>query len=801
MRVQRRGTGRSLIGCKVLAAILSASCLTTPAIAQTDEAAPAISESDQAIVVTARRRDEFLQSTPVSVSVLSGDDVANRNLRDFQDLRGVVSNLEVLPLASGGASITIRGIGQTSNQVNVDAKSGLYVNDMYVARQEGNELYFYDIGSLQVLKGPQGTLFGKNTTGGAMLLTTQLPGYDPGGYVKGRLGSYKRVDLEGAVNIPLTDTILTRFSFRTQNADGFVSHVLNDGDSNNINNRSARFQIRAVPSDRFTADLLMEYNGNRSDGRTSIAVGCRPDASYMRNYTALHSQTLCDAYPILNQGNTVYGGAYLTIPTSANVTDTAVGGDAGELSRGNRGPHNDTDVATVNLRLEYELSDSLSVKAITAYRYSEASFYNPTVNVPTDIYAELDNTDTTQFTHEVQLSGQFLQDRLNFVIGGFYSSQDTYFLQDTGPDWIDPLGYIYEGDNLFKSWAAYAQASFEITPELELTVGGRYTYDKKEASSYVFFAGNGGTYMLDGELMQCGWFIGDFLGGIQNCGGDPATGAASETWDSFDPRVQLSYQVTEDIFVYASYTKGYNAGGFNQQLGSSNPSGSLAPYDTEKLDSYEAGFKSSWLDNALVLNLTGFYQEYADIQTTTLPCLPLGAPNCILTRQVQSGASVEVKGIEGEVVVRPVDGFTLSADGAFLDQDYTEIRPEAEPFFPLGLATPVTSAPRYTYSIAGSYEHIFPSDAMLTFSANWRFVDKKPACNPIGSCYTPSYGLLGGRIDFTPGPDNPWTFSLWGTNILDEYVEISRNYGGGMGIDSYVPGRPAEFGVEIRRDF
>ena len=170
------------------------------------------------VVVTARRRAEDLQQTPVSVTALSGALVEDLNVRNFTDLRFAVPNLEVGEMATGGTSMTIRGIGQGSSQVNVDAKAGFYIDEMYVARQEGNQLYFYDIDNLQVLKGPQGTLFGKNTTAGAVLLTTARPSTESGGYAKLRAGSFRRLDTEGAINLPLSDTLFTRVSWRTHNA-------------------------------------------------------------------------------------------------------------------------------------------------------------------------------------------------------------------------------------------------------------------------------------------------------------------------------------------------------------------------------------------------------------------------------------------------------------------------------------------------------------------------------------------------------------------------------------------------------
>ncbi len=175
MAAHPSSTTRALSALALIAG-MAASPVTAQSIAQSPNAAEAAPTDDVGeITVTARRREESLLTTPVSATVLSGRNLIQQNIRNFQDLRGAVSNLELVPLLSGGTSFTIRGIGQTFNQVNSDTKAGFYVDEMYVSRQEGNDLYFYDVASLQVLNGPQGTLFGKNTTAGAVLLTTQRP--------------------------------------------------------------------------------------------------------------------------------------------------------------------------------------------------------------------------------------------------------------------------------------------------------------------------------------------------------------------------------------------------------------------------------------------------------------------------------------------------------------------------------------------------------------------------------------------------------------------------------------------------
>ncbi len=758
------------------------------------------------VVVTARKRAENLQRTPVSETAISGAEAEQLNVRDFQNLRGLVPDLEVTPQANGGAALTIRGVGQTNDQVNADAKTGYYVNEVYVARQEGNSLYFYDVNSLQVLKGPQGTLFGKNTTGGAILLTNAQPGPDYGGYVQVRAGDYSRLDTEGAINVPLTDTLLTRFSFRTDSADGFIKHVLDDGESDNVDDKSFRGQIRWKPTSKLVVDLLGEYNQSNTNGMVSVVTGCNPNAYSPTNYQAVEGKSYCATYPTLPESAghyLVYGGATLSVPTSSLVTPLYTGGDYNDgLTRhGHPGPFNNTEVTTLNLRVNYQLNDDISLKSITGYRRSHSAFYNPTEDAPNDLYAEYDSTPTNELTEEDNVTGKAFGGRLNYVAGVYFYSQKTAFLQDTGPDWDgDPIGYAYGAHNNFTSYAGYAQASYKVLPALEATVGVRYTYDHKSANSDIFdqTSYSGVCNDTDAQAANDPYdFLAAFLAGAAACGGH-LVGADRKQWSDFNPRGQLSYQLTPDIYLYTSITTGYNAGGFNQQLGA-DLGGGLIGYNPEKLTDYEGGFKSEFFNHRLRFNVTGFYQKYSDIQTTVEVTY-----NHVPTRAIQTGASEHEDGVEAELELTPTRDLLVRGNMSYLNQAYDSVAPGITLF---NINSPVSTAPKYTYAFDAAYTYhlssLIASEATVTPALNWRAVGAKAGCNPIGACYLPAYGLLGGRADFKLSPQSPWTASFFGTNLLNAKVVLDEMLSSQLefGLTSYTPGRPREYGVEFTRTF
>ncbi len=325
----------------------------------------------------------------------------------------------------------------------------------------------------------------------------------------------------------------------------------------------------------------------------------------------------------------------------------------------------------------------MSIKSISGYRRSYTNYYNPTLNAPNDIYAELDDTDTTEVSQEFDLNGKAWGGRLTYVAGLYFELQNTFNVQDTGPDWDDPTGYTYAANTLNKSYAAFANVSYKILDPLELTVGARYSYDTKSARSLLNF-------QSDYSSAGCKTFALAFQTG-QACNG-LYSGAASDSWDSFDPSAKLSYQVLPNAFAYISFTKGYNAGGINQQLGS-NLGGGLVTYNPERLNAYEGGVKTDWFDKRLRVNSSIFYQKYQDIQTTLLVTF-----NGIATRQVQTGATAHEEGLELEVEALPIPDLSLHANAAYLRQHYDSIAKGVSAFT---LQTPVTSAPKFEYSVDG----------------------------------------------------------------------------------------------------
>ncbi len=824
-----------LYGLLLTSAASMSALMTVPALAQTASTAESASSGGlEEIVVTARKRSEDIQKTPVSITAMSPAELVQDNVRDISDLRGLVPNLEITPESNYGHAanaLTIRGIGQESLVANVDPGVGFYMNGLYIARPEGQLLGFFDVSGVQVLKGPQGTLFGKNTIGGAVLVDTQLPTDKFEGYAIFRYGSYNRIESEGALNIPINDKIQIRVSFATSDIDGYIKDLLDSGTKDDQHEKSGRIQIHLEPMDDLKIDLLGEFNYHHDDGSASIETACSDNQYVTTNYNGAYAipngkPTYCTQFPPLGKQYTVYG-----TPHAADPTGCLPGGyRAGNCNTyfGNEAAFTKVEVGTINLRMNYAIDENLAVKSVTGFR---RSFLNDLGGEyddggsPNCLYCEEDNTTTQEYSQEVNLNGNYWDGKLNFTVGAVYVDQESGFAQNTGPDFDgDPTGYSFLDSESFESDAAYAQATYKITDDLEFTGGARYSYDAKTVQSVLYnavglptYAANGGVtaqyvcYFRNEYPGYCQGIDGGKAGYEDGVGGYylPGPGAnnaagrqvASHRYYDFDPRAQLSYQVTPDIFAYVSVTGGYQSGGFNTQLGPvGSPNNGETPYGKERVWDYEGGFKTEWFEHRVRANITGFYQQFDDIQATVRnPAL------IVPTRQIVNAAAAHEDGIEVDFEYVATPDLVFRANGAWLDQHYDTLSTAAIASG-LTLQSPITSAPPYTGSVSVDYTYHLPWESTIVADLNYKYVGTR--LYGVASLYQNSfsasdpYYTLGARLTYV-SPDGKYSAGMWGTNLTGKYyaTNVCAYYCQGLGLSTYYPGRPRELGLELKYKF
>ncbi|AJP73192.1 TonB-dependent receptor [Sphingomonas hengshuiensis] len=733
----------------------------TPAPEATGAAQEAGYDGD--IIVTARRTSERLQDVPVAVTALGGEALAERNVATLDEIAKFTPNIRFDGAAalSGGnynATVFVRGVGQNDFAIFSDPGVGFYVDDVYYARSIGGVMDAVDIDNVQVLRGPQGTLFGKNTIGGAVLINTTNPDLNEySGRIEGTYGSYDRVDVKGAVNLPIVPGLAAlRISAASLNRDGYVKRLF-DGDTQG--DRAAqmvRAKLRIQPEGSgLTIDIGGDYTRARETSAPSdlLAVGNKPGITGIPFLTNYNTYVAPSRGIVAPNGQRTLNPSYIT----ASPYETWAGGPN----------DNDLDLWGVQSTIAYEFGNA-TLKSITAYRDMKAYFTRDGDNTPF-VFRQTTNRDKQwQLSQELQLTGKAIDDRLSYVLGGFYFKEKASDIATAdlaiglwapaAPPPYSPAVFIQNyTDN--RSLAAYGQVDFEIVPRLRITAGGRYTSDQK-----IFTSIN----VRQRDLVK---FV-------------DVTKKA--TFEKFTPRLGMDFKATKDLLLYVSYSKGFKQGGFNGRPLVSDAE--VTAYAPEELTTYEGGIKSQWLEGMVTANLAVFHSKYKDIQLTV---------NQTPTNFVANAASGEINGVELETVLRPAPWFTFNAGLGYLDAKYTSVGAGLGPtqILPITLNSHFVKAPEWTVTSGVNVTHEFAGGSEAAFRADYTMYSRiyhDVANSPLIT--DDGYGLLNARLSYTL-PNKDITLAVFGTNLTKELYLVSGNVSGAFGLAEASYGRPREWGV------
>ena len=765
-----------LLAGVALAALLpfQAQALTEPPQSQTaqPEAAPAPGNTAAAaegdILVTARRQSERLQDVPIAVTAFSGDALERRNVDTLDQIAKYTPNIRFDGAAalSGGnynATVFIRGIGQNDFAIFSDPGVGFYVDDVYYARSIGSVLDAVDLDSVQVLRGPQGTLFGKNTIGGAVLITTGQPDTRTlSGKIEGTYGSYNRIDVKGYVNIPIvSDTVALRVSASSIHRDGYVKRLVDGGTLGNRNADSIRAKLRIQPTDDLAIDIGGDYTRARENSAPSklIAVANAPGITgipFLANYNLYVAPGLNITAP---NGLKTLNASYIT---NDPFTTYATGRN-----------RNDLDLWGVQGVIRYQLGNA-EIKSVTAYRDLKAGFNRDGDNTPFTFRETANDDKQWQFSQELQLTGKAVDDRLSYVFGAYYFKEKASDIAradlalglqpPAAPPPPTPAVFIKNYTDNY-SYAFYGQASFEIVPKLNIEVGGRYNMDHK-----VFTSIN--TRQRDNV---------EFIN---------VTQAAS--WSAFTPHVGVNYKPTRDVLLYASYSRGFKQGGFNGRPLAS--AAEVTAYQPETLDSYEAGIKADLLDHTLTANLAAFHAIYKNIQLTV---------NQTPQNFVANAAAGRINGFELEFVARPVSWFNANASLGYLDAKYTSVGQGLGPtqILPITLASKFVKAPEFTAAAGAEVSHEFDGGSKLSLRGDVTMYSRiyEDVAN-TAIITEPGYVLANARLTYAL-PGKAIQLSAFVTNLTNALYLASGNASGAFGLAEVSYGRPREWGVSASYRF
>ena len=615
--------------------------LAAPAVAQQADAAQPSEDGIGVIVVTAQKRAENVQDVPIAITALGSQFLETRGIDSIDDLGTIAPNVkfERAPASKTISQIAIRGSVTINPAITWEPAVGLYLDGVYIAKAQGSIFDIADLERVEILRGPQGTLYGRNALAGAVNLVTKKPSGEAGGMAELTYGSFDEVRLRGVIDLPQMGAFSAKVSGQYRTRDGLIALTAPDGSGRNrtdsIESGSFMVQLRAEITDSITADYTYDYSKS--------------------NQTPPFSQLLAvnrngDPRDIFDPGSPSYafGGAFFPLDRVANpdrVTTAAI--DAPVYERSRSYGH--------ALTLTVGLGDA-ELKSITAYRDLAWADGLDLDGSPFPVAFTQRISDYHAFSQELQLTGTAFEDRLAYVLGAFYFDEQA--------ETVNPQTYFGGGVDLdsnygsnTEAWAIYAQLDYDLTERLKLTLGGRYTEETKDISRFFrvnFDPANGITSPLV----------------VANL---PYGAIPDAKFSDFSPAVTLSYAASDTINLYARFAQGFKSGGFN---GESNvfaaptadcPSGALElcqPYLPEQVDSYEFGIKSRFLDDRLIVNLAAFRNDSKDMQLSVFTATT-GAASVI-----QNAAAARIQGLEIETVLRPVDNLTINASLALLDPEY-----------------------------------------------------------------------------------------------------------------------------------
>lgn len=665
------------------------------------------------VLVTAQKRSQSVQDIPLAVTALSATMLDERGITDIASLATSVPGMHFSE-SGNNTRITIRGIGTEQTTVTGDPGVAFHIDGVYQARSSAGEALFYDLARVEVLRGPQGTLYGRNATGGSVNLISNAPDDDLGGDVEVQFGNYNQQRLRGVLNMPLLDeTLLMRLSGQYEARDGYYENLTPGADdledADNINVR-AQFLYRATPD--FDALLSLNYSTAEGAGQGSAAQGEYPEPP-----------------PFFI--NAKFAAA------TPNPSDPRKIRTSGVADR-------DNDRQGATLTLNWELG-AVAIKSITAWQDNNVSTVRDFDLSDADILNENSIQESTQYSQELQFTSTS-DGPLEWLAGLYWLSEKTdaeYWLNDMGEGLStypffptidvglsDPSYFGNNSTTETDALGVFGQASYSISDSVKLTAGLRYSQDEKESSIFrkEFTAPEGASFKKDGD------------------------------WDSTTWKVAADWNVTDESMLYASVSTGFKSGGFLQTVGTD-------PYDEEEVLAWEIGSKNRFFDNRLQANVSAFFYEYTDMQLRTIRGL-----DTVVTNAGES----EIKGIEVELVGRPTAALELSAAFAFTNAeftDYIDTDPQDGTDDVLDLSgNSLARSPDATVNLSAAYSWDFDAGS-LTASANYYWSDEVyfSAYNREDGDYQGSYHKTDARIIFNSASET-WYVAIAAKNLEDDEV-------------------------------
>lgn len=706
------------------------------AYAQDTDTAPTVKKGllDE-IVVTARRREESLQDIPVAVSVFDGDRISELQADDLSGVQYATPNLYFDEGDASNAVVYLRGIGQNDSLAFADPGVGVYIDDVFIARSQAAFLELFDVERVEVLRGPQGTLYGRNTIGGAVKFVSTPPPDEFDAYLEAGIGNFDSRILKGRIGGPLVAGKLNgKLAFSAKQRDGFNTNSVTGEDDGDVKSLSGRASLLFTPTDDL--EFLVSADAKQE----------RPDTS--RSPSRLTPITVAS-----DAGATP--PELTTLPASSDPYTVDV--NANGLS----------DLSSWGLALtsRWQASEALSFESITSYREMDFELNLDTDGSPFPVLDILLIEDQNQFSQE--LRGTYDNGDNFTLIGGLYYFHDkdiSFSGVDNGAATIfgSPVtlfGFatssLAQTDQVTNSYAAFADATYALSERLDVSAGLRYTHEEKTSERLFENFFDPSISVIENAP--------PFLRGV-GVPGTPISGEAD--FNALTPKFSISYKATEDALVYASASRGFKSGGFD---GRATTDFAFQSFDPEYVWSYEAGLKTSWLDGAFIANGALFYNDYTDLQVTSFGSDPASG---VFVSQFTNAAAAKIKGIEIELLAKPTERLTLSGTLGYLDADYDEFN-----ILVAGVSTdvsdrPLVNAPKWNGSVSATYEQPISDKFKAVFHADAAYrgeraieISASPELTQDGHEIINAFAALKTK-------DETWEFRAGVKNATDQTIRV-----------------------------
>ncbi|QDC38252.1 TonB-dependent receptor [Sphingobium fuliginis] len=725
-----------LLGASSLAA---ATLLAAPAVAQESApTGPAAAEEQQTvgdIVVTAQKRSQRLQEVPMTVQALGEAAIEQRGVTSLARLTNITPSVQISAFSNQKPVLYIRGIGTRQLGPGADQSVGVFVDDFYAGDSSALFTGLADLERIEVLKGPQGTLYGRNTIAGAISITTAAPTNSVEGNIQASIGNYNLIDVKGTVSGPIAgDAVLGRLSFYTTKRDPYIRNPLTGRGGLGQDLAGVRAKLLFNLSDRLSALLTGDFNRDTSPGQLGKSRG--PGVFLKRS----------------------------DIPTPTPDTNYFV-------SPSDHDPTTDATYYGGNLKIKWE-GDNLTALSLTQYRNNR--FHNTQDLDATTLQSVIqDGTQrSTNFSQEFRLSSDpggslSLGGKLDWIVGLFYYHSKALSVDHIilGPDSLAAQRSGRTSDSVMTndiktdSVAAYVDTTVHITDTVSLNLGLRYSNDHKQGVE------SGSTDNPGVPFVSAPYSVNVEL--------------KSHSWD---PKAVLQWKITPDVMAYASYSKGYKSGGF--QYLASIPQAASFVYNPERVNYYEAGLKTQWFDRHLTVNVAGFIGDYKGFQLTRTLTLPSGGA----TNLTDNAATVKLRGVEMDFRASIDDHLSIDGSYAYMDNTFGRYD-QCGNVAAVGCAvldgTVLPRSPKHQINLGAQYEVPLSDASTITLRADYVHRSKF-ALDPgafgafrvgIGQVATlspllqePSSDILDLRATYNL---NNWTFSVWGTNVTDKRYTIA----------------------------